>query len=411
MGSGDEGLPPSGTAQLAAEPDFAKDDVGDLFNEENRSISQAASEARNAYEAVRGLYEAFAAKLAEVITECLSDQKVTVHSVTHRAKSPDSFERKAAQPSPDNPLLAKYDNAVDDITDKAGVRVITYFRSTVDTVACILAGQFEVLEKTKKISSEPDRLGYQSDHYLIKYSDERAGLPEYRRFAGLIAEIQVRTILQHAWAEIEHDVQYKSVATLPSEIRRRFAELAGLIEIADREFQAIGDAGQALLAEARRNVDLGHLDQVEITPEALRAYLDRAYGADGRMSEWSYGWTARILRRLGFQNLAEVDTCIHDHNDDRISRAIYGSRQGQLTRFESVLLACMGTAYILAHPWAEESSAEWFIPSEMRRLDRLKKAGIAIGEYRPPAYPETKLRVSDLEPLVERYRLRSASDS
>jgi ppGpp synthetase/RelA/SpoT-type nucleotidyltranferase len=51
----------------------------------------------------------------------------------------------------------------------------------------------------------------------------------------------VRTILQHAWAEIEHDIQYKSARALPPALRRRLAALAGLLEIADREFQAIRD--------------------------------------------------------------------------------------------------------------------------------------------------------------------------
>lgn len=54
------------------------------------------------------------------------------------------------------------------------------------------------------------RLGYQSIHYLVKLPDQKTEWAEYKRFEGLIAEIQVRTILQHAWAEMEHDIQYKS---------------------------------------------------------------------------------------------------------------------------------------------------------------------------------------------------------
>lgn len=386
--------------------------TGDLVSDEQRSIEQAAREARITYESVRGLYEVFSAKLADVIEDCLTERKITVHSVTHRAKDPASFERKAAQPSPDNPAAAKYRNPIDDITDKAGVRIITYFLGTLEAVSQILVAQFEVIERVTKVSSEPDRLGYQSDHYLVNYSDERIALPEYRRFSGLVAEIQVRTILQHAWAEIEHDIQYKAVATLPSQVRRRFAALAGLIEIADREFQAIEGADRELREQARRNVNLGQLDQVEITPDSLRAYLNRKYGVDGRMSDFSYQWTAGLLLRLGFQNLAEVEECVKGRDDDKISRAIYGGRQGQLTRFESVLLASMGEYFILAHTWVDNpETSSWFVPLETDRLEKLRKAGIHVGDCRPKRYPEVTLRSSDLASMVEESKREHSSDS
>jgi ppGpp synthetase/RelA/SpoT-type nucleotidyltranferase len=324
-----------------------------------------------------------------------------VHEITSRAKDPESFERKAAQPSPDYPETPKYSDPLVQIKDKAAVRIITYFLSTVKEVCAIVEQQFEILEKDERENSDPDRLGYQSVHYLIKYSPARYTLPEYRRYSGLIAEIQVRTILQHAWAEIEHDIQYKAVATLPDRIRRRFAALAGLIEIADREFQAIEDADRSLREEARRNVDLGQLEQVEITPDSLRAYLNGKYGADGRMSDFSYQWTARLLHRLGFINLAEVDECTKGMDDSQISRILYGARQGQLTRFEDVLLASMGESFILAHPWVEGSASQWYIPIAIKRLQKLRDAGIQIGSCRPSGYPETTLRSSDLAAIMQ----------
>lgn len=377
---------------------------------EAQSIEDRAREARLAYEAQRGLYEAFAKSAEEVLRGCLASSSVMVHEITSRAKNPESFERKAAQPSPDYPEDPKYSDPLAQITDKAAVRIITYFLSTVNEVCAIVEEQFEIVEKDERINSEPDRLGYQSVHYLIKYSPARYNLPEYRRYSGLIAEIQVRTILQHAWAEIEHDIQYKAIATLPDRIRRRFAALAGLIEIADREFQAIEDADHVLREEARRNVDLGQLDQVEITPDSLRAYLDRNYGADGRMSDFSYQWTARLLLRLGYTNLAEVDECVRGMDDSQISRILYGARQGQLSRFEDVLLASMGERFILAHPWVEDSPSTWFVPVAMGRLQKLRDAGIQIGNCRPPGYPETTLRSSDLATIVQQAATQDGSN-
>ncbi len=108
------------------------------------------------------------------------------------------------------------------ITDLAGVRVITYFPSTLKEIDEMLSQEFKIVERSDMGAEliEEDRFGYQSIHYLVKLTPQRARLPEYDPFALSIAEIQVRTILQHAWAEIEHDIQYKSASVIPAEIRR-----------------------------------------------------------------------------------------------------------------------------------------------------------------------------------------------
>jgi putative GTP pyrophosphokinase len=93
----------------------------------------------------------------------------------------------------------------------------------------------------KRKALDPDRFGYISLHFICRIRKERASLTEYREFRGVCCEVQVRSILQHAWAEIEHDLGYKAGGTVPRPIRRRFSRLAGLLELADREFTLIRD--------------------------------------------------------------------------------------------------------------------------------------------------------------------------
>lgn len=227
-----------------------------------------------------------------------------------------------------------------------------------------------------------DKFGYQSIHYLITLKPDRLNLAEYASYKGLTAKIQVRTILQHAWAEIEHDIQYKSLETAPTMIRRRFMSLAGLFEIADREFQAIQDEDEQIRQTARKSVQENKLESVEITPDALKTYVDKKLGADGRMKDWSYQWTAKVLHKLGFTNFSQIDECIKGYDDDALSRIIYGNRSGQLTRFEFLLLAGMGGNYIKRHPWSKET--DWFVSRYIEYLNRLDKQGIKIGQYQPP---------------------------
>lgn len=333
------------------------------------------------YEKALAVYEDFALAIESILKTCLSNEGVSVHSIEHRAKSVTSFGRKAARAADDDPNSPRYPFPLTQITDLAGARIITYFLSTVDRIEPILHGQFEVREKVNKsqLLEEEEKLGYHSVHYVVSLKWQRHSLPEYARFRGLVAEVQIRTILQHAWAEIEHDIQYKAVTALPATIRRRFMSLAGMLEIADREFQAIEEEDSRLREQARQSVAEGRLADVEITGDALKAYLDNKYGPDGRMSDWSYGYDARLLRSLGFTDLNQVDSAISPFDDDQVSRTLWGSRLGQLSRFEDVLLAALGEGYALNHPWAQSPG---FRERTLARLQKLQAAGIAVGTYR-----------------------------
>jgi hypothetical protein len=227
---------------------------------------------------------------------------------------------------------------------------------------------------------EEDRFGYQSIHYLVRIKRERAGLAEYERYAKATAEVQVRTILQHAWAEIEHDIQYKSAIAIPREIHRRFMALAGMLEIADREFQAIQNADRKVTVEAREMVKSGDLAGVEITPDALHAFLDKRLGSDWRISDWTYNWTARLLKKLGFRDLKQVEAAIANYNDDALSQIVYNTRQGQVTRFELMLLAALGPKFIERHEYAKY---DWFGPPRTTWLGLFNQKGIKLATFDP----------------------------
>jgi ppGpp synthetase/RelA/SpoT-type nucleotidyltranferase len=345
-------------------------------------LSVHAKNALSEYFRQHEFYKNLAVVLKRVLDESLKQREIKVHSVEARAKSPESFEEKAAQQSEQDPTQPKYEHPLEQITDLAAARIITYFPSTLADIGTMLQQEFRIVERSDKGAEliEEERFGYQSIHYLVKLSTSRSRLPEYAVFAGAVVEIQVRTILQHAWAEIEHDIQYKSAEVIPVEIRRRFMALSGMLELGDREFQAIQDEDRRLREEARARVQGGDLQQVEITPDALRAFLDKRIGPDGRISEFSYNWTARLLRKLGFRSLQQVEKCIEGYDDDYLSRIAAGGRLGQTQRFEFMLLAGMGEVFIKRHVYAEYP---WFAKRWTGQLAELRRAKISIREYDP----------------------------
>lgn len=180
------------------------------------------------------LYQDFLKYFYNTITGILAEQSIVVQSVDTRLKKRNSLKEKID-------LKKKY-KSLEEITDVCGMRIITYFSDDVDKIADIINEEFEVdIENSvdKRKFDDPTKFGYVSLHYIVSLKGERSELREAKRFKNLKIEIQIRTILQHAWAEIEHDLGYKTVGDIPDDIRRTFSLLAGHIELADERFVMI----------------------------------------------------------------------------------------------------------------------------------------------------------------------------
>jgi len=339
-----------------------------------------ADAAVSAYLAAQDYYSKSSAVVASIIEECLKAKNIGVHSVQHRSKDPKSLKRKASHRSETNPSLPKYKDPLKEITDLSAVRIIAHFPATIVEIDRLIRGEFDVVEHSDKGAElrQGEKFGYQSVHYLVKMKAERSALAEYKRFSQSITEIQVRTILQHAWAEIEHDIQYKSKSAIPSEVRRRFMALAGMLEMADREFQAIQDTDRAINEKAQSDVKKGDLDEVEITANSLKAFLDKKIGPDGRIADFNYEWTAEMVRLLGFSTLKQVDEAISPFDDNKLSNIATGTRQGQTTRFEMMLLAALGQNFIDRHKWKNEP---WFTDNQKKYLKSFTQEGVKTGSF------------------------------
>ncbi len=195
----------------------------------NESVSTYVTE-------LQPMYRLFATKAQELVSSILKAKGIVPHSVTAREKDAASLKEKIERDT------KAYDNPLEEITDLAGVRIITYFPKDVDGIVPLIESEFAIDRENsvdKRNVADPATFGYASVHLVVELSEQRCVLPEYAMFKGLKCEIQVRTILQHAWAEIEHDIVYKTTDEIPFELRRKFASLAGLLEVADREFEML----------------------------------------------------------------------------------------------------------------------------------------------------------------------------
>lgn len=187
------------------------------------------------FDARKDLYEEFRKYIVSLLRSLLENARIRVHQIDSRVKSRASIEEKLQRPGKSYAQLAE-------LTDICGVRVIAYLAADVDAIGTLLKMEFAVDSANstdKRAYEDPDKFGYSSLHYIISLGEPRIHLTECLRWTGLKVEVQVRTIIQHAWAEIEHDLGFKSPIAIPSEVKRRFARLAALLETADSEFTTI----------------------------------------------------------------------------------------------------------------------------------------------------------------------------
>ena len=288
-----------------------------------------------------------------LVTTILDDGGINYLSVTGRTKSVASFAEKASRTSPDGKLL--YPDPLTDITDQLGIRVITYVQSDVTAVADLLADQIAVLDDRDmgQETAREGRFGYASRHLVISLDAGRAAAPAYAAMHGLGASVQIRTVLQHAWAEFEHDIRYKG--TIPEEhardFDRRFTLAAGLLELADREFSTIWDRLRPEVADSRSEPTDAEAElDPRISARELAAFLAGQYSDAGWSRTDHYAWISGLLLELGITSLDELGDVLRRVDDAEISAQMgYRYPPGAVRRLDDALLAAYRERYLGLH--------------------------------------------------------------
>ena len=215
-------------------------------------------------------YEDFRQAVESLLKTLLQHEKIPYHSVNGRLKARDSYVGKCERKEYESP---------EQVMDLAGLRVITHTTAEVERVCEVIEREFQVDAEhsgNKAREMGVDKVGYLSVHYVVRMSAARLNLPEYARFNGLCCEIQVRSLLQHAWAEIEHDRGYKFTGKLPEEIERRFHLVAGTLELMDHEFRALSEEIDAYAERVKKETREGNLD-IPIDSTSLLSFLNEFF--------------------------------------------------------------------------------------------------------------------------------------
>ena len=289
-------------------------------------------------------YPNAAADFLGAIEDVLSDAGLTYDHVTTRVKEWRSLRSKSRKRRPDGTLM--YPHPWQDIHDLIGVRVTTYHSTEIPRIIEALTEVFEVRRSVDKTAQTrvSGSFGYGSHHLILRVPPARVA-PVLQAYAGREFEVQIRTVLQHAWAEFEHDIRYKrrgNTGKLAPEVDRAFTLAAGLIELADQQFDLI--AAQQSATDTTAPIDL----DVKFTAETLPGIIALLHGNTIPQSRLEhYHWLEELLHAHGLTTVAQLTELMTPANLERVKTALhYTFQPGQVRIIDDLLLAAFGEEHI-----------------------------------------------------------------
>ena len=261
---------------------------------------------------LRSRYEAMCQEVQYILGKRLQDSEIEVSAITSRAKTLNSFLEKLDRKS--------YENPFSDITDLSGVRVVCLYLDDINRIEAILRKEFEVIEKVDRLRDrEPDRFGYGAVHFIVRLGKRSSGA-RYDDLKTLVCEIQVRTVLQDAWAIIDHHLVYKNEASVPKQLQRKLNSLSGLFETADDQFQQIRVQRLEYVDAVRESTkEPDSFLSMELNLDSFSEYLKwRFPDTDAEGYDGQLGVNLESIQAGGYQILADIE---RDLDEDAINSA------------------------------------------------------------------------------------------
>lgn len=271
---------------------------------------------------IRGFYNKFPTherlcdELEYILKRRIKALGIEISSISSRAKSLESFCEKIER--------KKYSNPLDEISDLSGVRVVFLYSSDRQNLEGIIENEFEIHEKVDKISVEEiDRFGYGALHYVVSLKSIHAGA-RYEDLRGIKCEIQVRTILQDAWAIVAHHLSYKHEENVPNELKRKLSALSGLFETADDQFERLKDIRldyqnkivESIKAEGQTSL------AVSLNLDSLLAYITSKFPDRRDSSSEAVADLLNEIQPFGFTSLKAIDDIVNANFDAVLAQEI-----------------------------------------------------------------------------------------
>jgi ppGpp synthetase/RelA/SpoT-type nucleotidyltranferase len=262
---------------------------------------------------LKATYESYEPLFLQIIANIENKLKNTIKLTSmptykSRIKSFSSYYRKVLRVKPAEAVQGDH---LIELTDMMGIRVICAFLEDLSEVEKQVCASFDVQEVEHKGAAQNFReFGYESVHILIRIPEDCAIKTDLPFSPNTVCEIQIRTILQDAWAEVEHELVYKSEFTpFDMPLRRKLASMNASLSLADIIFQEIRDYQKKLQSEVEARRESFYEQADELTKPDAKAVLE--VKSINRVSPYVRGTIDDMLLEA-----------IHAHNTGDLDRAV-----------------------------------------------------------------------------------------
>lgn len=208
-------------------------------------------------------YTQLCQEVVYILQRNLTEANIEYSSITCRIKPLESFLKKSAQKNCKNPFS--------EITDIAGVRLVYLYQNDLSKIEKIVNERFQVQEKEEK---GIDEFGYRGIHFLV-YLKKECGI-RYDDLKDYICEIQVRTVIEDAWAIFDHHLEYKQEIDMPEKLKGIIKELSVILRNADGQFNKIREEANKYRKEIEQIIEETiKLYKQPVNLDTLKLFLER----------------------------------------------------------------------------------------------------------------------------------------
>lgn len=252
------------------------------------------------YRDIAGRAQSFSEEVGKQLLKLLDREGIALaFPMQQRVKSWDSIAGKVERLS----LVA---SSIQRIQDLIGLRIVPLFRRDIDRVVAMIRDSLHVVREYDTADRlKDDQFGYASKHLVIRLPPSWLAIPSFEGMGGLQAEVQLRTLAQHMWAEASHVLQYKREDTVPKSMRRALYRASAILEMVDLEFDRVLSAREAY----REGVDVG-ATQAKLDVDLLEKLLDAELPPNNKVADEGYAQLLEELRHLTIETAAQLRVLI-----------------------------------------------------------------------------------------------------